>query len=314
MAAGTGYIIGTTTAVTGTIRNDDLPRITLSVSPASVTEDGAANLLYSFTRTGSTTSALTVNYSVAGTATLGTDYTGIAASGTTKSVSFAAGSATAVVTVNPKADTSVEANETVSLRVAAGTGYTVGTTTAVIGTIRNDDIRSAISATLVGDQSSLLLTGTGRINGGGNSLDNMIAGNASDNKIAGKLGKDLLTGGGPSDRDTFSYAALNESLLSGFDVITDFTGRDRLVAPLSIEAVTLDSSIGNVQSLGRVAISSLLTASSFTANTATAFSATGQSGMFIALNDNRDGFQADTDAILFLRGFASSAANHVELF
>jgi len=55
------------------------PSISLSVSPATVTEDGTANLLYTFSRTGPTTNSLSVNYTVGGTATLGTDYTGIAA-------------------------------------------------------------------------------------------------------------------------------------------------------------------------------------------------------------------------------------------
>jgi hypothetical protein len=65
--------LGTTQAV-GTILNDDaapLPLISLAVAPASVTEDGATNLIYTFTRTGDTASSLLVNYSIAGTATNG---------------------------------------------------------------------------------------------------------------------------------------------------------------------------------------------------------------------------------------------------
>ncbi|WP_287722002.1 Calx-beta domain-containing protein, partial [Microcystis sp. M049S1] len=136
LATGTGYTVGTTTAVTGTITNDDLPSITLAVSPTSVTEDGTTNLVYTFTRSGVTTNALTVNYTLGGTATLNTDYT---RTGTTNTVTFATGSSTATVTVDPTADTTVESNETVALTLAAGTGYTVGTTTAVTGTITNDD-------------------------------------------------------------------------------------------------------------------------------------------------------------------------------
>ncbi|WP_172456680.1 Calx-beta domain-containing protein, partial [Microcystis aeruginosa] len=111
-----------------------LPSITLTVSPASVTEDGTTNLVYTFTRSGSTTSALTANYTVGGTATNGTDYASIPTS-----VTFAAGSSTATVTVDPTADTTVESDETVALTLASGTGYTVGTTTAATGTITNDD-------------------------------------------------------------------------------------------------------------------------------------------------------------------------------
>ncbi|MCZ8125924.1 MAG: hypothetical protein O9304_03225, partial [Microcystis sp. LE19-114.1B] len=113
------------------------PSVGLAVSPASVTEDGTTNLVYTFTRSGSTTNALTVNYTLGGTATLNTDYT---RTGTTNTVTFAAGSATATVTIDPTADITVEDDETVILTLASGTGYTVGTTTPVTGTILNDDI------------------------------------------------------------------------------------------------------------------------------------------------------------------------------
>jgi hypothetical protein len=117
-----------------------LPTVTLAVSPNSVTEDGPTNLGYTFTRAGSTINALTVNYGIAGTANA-TDYTG-ATPGTGKTITFAAGSATATLTIDPTADTTIESNETVALTLATGTGYTVGTTTAVTGTITNDDLPS----------------------------------------------------------------------------------------------------------------------------------------------------------------------------
>src|SRR4030095_11722994 len=74
LTSGTGYNIGSTNVATGTIINDDTD-ITISVSPASVNEDGAQNLVYTFTRNGVTSGALTVNFSVGGTATFATDYT-----------------------------------------------------------------------------------------------------------------------------------------------------------------------------------------------------------------------------------------------
>ncbi|NCR56222.1 MAG: calcium-binding protein, partial [Microcystis aeruginosa L211-07] len=118
------------------VSSPTLPSITLAVSPASVTEDGTTNLIYTFTRSGVTTNSLTVNYTLGGTGTLNTDYT---RTGTTNTVTFVAGSSTATVTVDPTADTIVESNETVILTLAAGTGYTVGTTNAATGTITNDD-------------------------------------------------------------------------------------------------------------------------------------------------------------------------------
>jgi Ca2+-binding RTX toxin-like protein len=158
LATGTGYTIGTTTAVTGTITNDDTPTITLAVTPTSVTEDGTTNLVYTFTRTGATTSALTVNYSIAGTADA-TDYTG-ATAGTGKTITFAAGSSTATLTIDPTADTLFENNETVALTLATGTGYTVGTTTAVTGTITNDDTPTI---TLAVAPTSVTEDGTGNL-------------------------------------------------------------------------------------------------------------------------------------------------------
>ncbi|MBD2550602.1 type I secretion C-terminal target domain-containing protein [Microcystis elabens FACHB-917] len=121
----------------GTILNDDaapLPLISLAVAPASVTEDGATNLIYTFNRTGDTTNPLTVNYAINGTATNGSDY-GLISS----SVVFAAGSATATVTVDPTGDSILEPDETVSLTLSADPAYLIGTAGAVIGTISNDD-------------------------------------------------------------------------------------------------------------------------------------------------------------------------------
>jgi len=158
LATGTGYTIGTTTAVIGTITNDDFPTITLAVAPASVLEDGTPNLVYTFTRTGPTTSALTVNYGITGTADA-TDYTG-ATPGTGKTITFAAGSATATLTIDPTADTTIEANETVSLTLATGTGYTIGTTNVVTGTITNDDVVNSGAIAFSNSQFSINENGT----------------------------------------------------------------------------------------------------------------------------------------------------------
>src|SRR6185503_7706962 len=74
VAAGTGYNVGAPNAATGTITNDDTD-VSIAVAPLAVNEDGATNLVYTFTRTGVTSTALTVNFTVGGTATFNTDYT-----------------------------------------------------------------------------------------------------------------------------------------------------------------------------------------------------------------------------------------------
>jgi hypothetical protein len=89
---------------------------------------------------------------------------GIAAVPAAKSISFAAGSATATVTVDPTADAEPEADETVALTLLEATGYTIGTTSAVVGTIQNDEnhvIEALGSTKLIRDGANKLSAQTG---------------------------------------------------------------------------------------------------------------------------------------------------------
>ena len=147
LTAGTGYNVANPSTATGTITNDDA-EVTVAVAPLSVDEDGVANLVYTFTRTGDTTGALTVNFTVGGTATFSTDYTQTGAAtftATDGTVTFAAGNATATVTVDPSADVTAEPDETVVLTLAAGTGYNIGTPSTATGTINNDDTTVSVA-------------------------------------------------------------------------------------------------------------------------------------------------------------------------
>jgi Ca2+-binding RTX toxin-like protein len=123
---------------TGTIINNDgtppapvLPAISVSAPAAGVDEGG--DLVYTFTRTGSTTTPLNVAYTVGGPATAG-DFT--APSGT---ATFAAGSATATVTIKSTDDTTDEQDETVVLTVTPNaTAYTITQATATATINAND--------------------------------------------------------------------------------------------------------------------------------------------------------------------------------
>ncbi|WP_277601974.1 putative Ig domain-containing protein [Altererythrobacter sp. BO-6] len=135
IAAGTGYTIGTPSNATTTILNDDVPSASIAVSPASVAEDGAANLVYTVTLNSAPNAPVSINYTVGGTATNGTDYATI-----TSPLVINTGNTTGTITVNPTADATIEADETVVLTLAAGTGYSVGAPNAATGTILNDDV------------------------------------------------------------------------------------------------------------------------------------------------------------------------------
>jgi len=128
VTAGAGYNVGAPSAATGTITNDDTD-VSVAVSPAMVAENSGTGMVYTFTRTGVTSGALTVNFSIGGTATFTTDYTQSAATSFTPpagTVTFGAGSSTATVTVTPVMDSTVEPDETVILTVTAGAGYNIG--------------------------------------------------------------------------------------------------------------------------------------------------------------------------------------------
>ena len=206
---GTGYTPGGP-AATITIADNDLPAVTLAANYSGVSENGTTNLIYTFTRTGANTNALNVNYAVVGTATPGTDYSGIAA--TTATVTFAANSSTATVTVDPIADTTIEANETVVLTLATGTDYTIGTPGPVTTTILNDDGVINQQGTLGND---VIEAGTSRILSARAGNDILIGSNLADT-FAGGSGSDIITSG--FGFDTVSYSLASE----GGDTITDF--------------------------------------------------------------------------------------------
>jgi len=144
VTSGTGYVVGAPASASGTITNDDTD-VSVAVSPGSVTEDGATNLVYTFTRAGVTSNSLTVNFSVGGSANFGAspnDYTQTGAatfSSSAGTVTFGAGNSTATVTVNPETDTTIEADETVILTLTSGAGYNVSSPSSATGTITNDD-------------------------------------------------------------------------------------------------------------------------------------------------------------------------------
>ena len=62
-----------------------------------------------------------------------------------------------------------------------------------------DTVRSSVTFTLGAGIETLILTGTGAINGTGNALDNEITGNAAANLLSGAAGADTLSGLGGAD-------------------------------------------------------------------------------------------------------------------
>jgi hypothetical protein len=146
VAAGSGNYLGTGNNASATITDNDA-----SISVA-VTQSGAesgANGTFTFTRAGTTTGALTVNFALTGTAATPADYTVSAGAGasaaTTTSITFNAGATTAVLNILVVDDVSIEGIETVILTVGAGAGYSVVGTNPVTMNITDNDVAPVVS-------------------------------------------------------------------------------------------------------------------------------------------------------------------------
>ena len=112
-----------------------LPTVTLKVTDGSASEVPSTDTgKVQITRTGATTSALTVFYTVTGTAKNGTDYAKLRGQAIIK-----IGATSANVLVRPIDDTLVEPDETVILTLTANAAYTIGTPNTGTVTIHSNE-------------------------------------------------------------------------------------------------------------------------------------------------------------------------------
>jgi hypothetical protein len=137
LAADAAYVIdGTDKTATVTIADDEKPVVKVLASDAIATEGSTTDTgKFTISRTGPTTEALTVDITVSGTATNGTDYDTI-----NDSVTIPIGKSFVDVVVKTKADTGVELTETAILTIDEGDTYTINeSATAATVTVKDDD-------------------------------------------------------------------------------------------------------------------------------------------------------------------------------
>jgi hypothetical protein len=131
----TRYTVGAPSTATVTITDDDvLPTVAVTASDAAASEPAATGT-FTVTRTGSTTTALTVTYTLGGTATNGSDYAAAPASPLT----IPAGATSAAITVTPTDDSLVEDDETVVITLSDGTNYDIGSPSTATVNIADDE-------------------------------------------------------------------------------------------------------------------------------------------------------------------------------
>ncbi len=186
-------------AITGSISSG-----TKSISIAKTTdgnEAGSVSSVFTLTRAGDLSSALTVNYTLGGTATPGVDYTGT----TPSSVTFAALSPTATITLPTKDDLLSDPSETIISKITAPVGYTISGPDTATATILDND----------GNSANNNLVGT--------SFADALAGVGGNDTLSGLAGNDTLDGG--ANNDTYLF---DTDLVLNSDRLIDASGIDTL--------------------------------------------------------------------------------------
>ncbi|QXE23385.1 hypothetical protein B6N60_02075 [Richelia sinica FACHB-800] len=276
------------------------------------------NAVLSVTLSAASTTTVTVQYATEssfsfGAATEDVDYT--ATSGT---LTFNPGETTKIITVPILNDFFADPDEIFTVKLSNPTNALL-VPGQNLGTVKIID----------SSQSNFTLTGTANDNGTGNEANNVITGNSGRNAIYGNGGNDTLNGGtgndllnggvgndiliggagkdtliGGSGNDRLNYKTLTDSLLSNFDIITDFnanTGNDLLLVSTARAGF---SNVGTVATLDTAGISTKLTTTAFAANFAAQF--TFGTRTFIAINDATAGFNSAADAIMEVTGFTGT--------
>ena len=137
------FTIGPNKVYTLTILDDDSQRVTVSATDANAAEPGADTGTFTIDRyVGPTTSSLTVNYTLSGTAANGTDYDSLPGS-----VTIPAGQRTADVVVTPLDDSLMENTETVTLTISADAAYRIDAPSSATVNIADDDVVAGINVT-----------------------------------------------------------------------------------------------------------------------------------------------------------------------
>ena len=135
VAASGDYELGATTSATVTIADDDVPpTVTIVATDADADETGPDTGTFTFSRTGDTDQALTVNVTISGGATNGTDYQTVS-----DTVVIPIGQTFTTVTVTPIDDEDSEPSETVAVNIAVDAAYDIGTPASATVTIGDDD-------------------------------------------------------------------------------------------------------------------------------------------------------------------------------
>lgn len=153
----TSYTVGSPSAATVSILDDDRSTVTLVASDPVASETPGDTGEFTITRTAPTTGSLTVTLTRTGNAANVTDYASISTS-----VTFTAGQASRTITVTPVDDGLTEGDEVVTLALSSGS-YDIGAENFANVTIRDNDLPPTVFISSPSAQGVLLSQDNGLI-------------------------------------------------------------------------------------------------------------------------------------------------------
>jgi uncharacterized repeat protein (TIGR01451 family) len=143
---------GSVTSLVATLTVVVPPTVTVAATDANASEPGANTGTFTFTRTGATSSNLTVHYVVSGSAGAGTDYTALSGTAT-----FTPGQSSINMLVTPLDDPALEGDETVIVTLTSSAEYLVGTPSQATVLIRDEDNTPPVITLLTPTNQQLFL-------------------------------------------------------------------------------------------------------------------------------------------------------------
>lgn len=158
------FTSGSASQAVVTIDDDDVPTITVTATAAYAYEAGPTSSTFVIARTGPTANPVTITYTLAGSATLGSDFAPLPGYITTNgTVTLAAGQVATNLELAPVNDASAEGAENITLQLSADALYVLGSPAADTITILDDDVAPTIALNSPGAPVVYIPSGVGLV-------------------------------------------------------------------------------------------------------------------------------------------------------
>lgn len=279
-----GDVTGATVSTTAKTVTTTVSDTSKALGTAEMTLTGATSVnegstvTYTVTLGANATTALSIPYTLTGTATSGTDFTG-----STGTISVAAGSKTGTLTLTTVADSTTEGAETVTVTLGTVSGFTAASGQGSVQTTINDTSVTVTGSNLV------LTTGVDNITGTSGN-DTIVADNSGSTKQLSVA--DQINGGDGSDTLKVYLATGDTStgVPSALTSIETFYVNGgavtALTAPTGVTTLSIESPVTDTQATYTVAAGQavILSDHTVTANKTTKIASSAATSHDITLN------------------------------